>query len=389
MQIRTKLAIAVLAAMVLVAAIAGAIIRAASERNIRVNAEAAVAVAGGAFRAVEHADTEKLSAVLTAVLSDSRYRAPFERRDRAALAALATPLFKELKYAYGITHWYFHLPDRSVFLRVHKPEQFGDAVNRATMARAVATGGPGVGKELGKTAFALRVVSPWVVEGKLIGYVELGEEIDGFMHRMKVQTGDDYSLLVEKRHLDAKNYASVRQNAGLPNDWNALPALVALDTTLPNVGAIGWTGEVAALPEAGTFLGEAREGSSIFGRGVLPVVDAARVQVGALVVRRDITGMHDNMTRAQLRVMALVVALALLSAAFVVFAVNALVFSRLNRMTAMLEEVAARLVGGDYDVSSAIPAPKAQDEIGSFETFFGRFVAVVGETLQGLTNRRG
>jgi HAMP domain-containing protein len=389
MQIRTRLAIAVLASMAVVAAIAGSIIRSASERNIGVNAEAAVVVAAGAFRAVEHADTEKLSAVLTAVLSDSRYRDPFERRDRAALTALATPLFKELKYAFGITHWYFHLPDRTVFLRVHKPEQFGDAVNRATMARAVATGGPGAGKELGKTAFALRVVRPWVVDGKLLGYVELGEEIDGFLHRMKEQTGDDYSLLVEKRHLDGQNYASVRQNAGLPNDWNALPALVALDTTLPDVKSIGWSGEVAALPEAGTFLDEAREGSSLFGRGVLPVTDAAQVRVGALVVRRDITGMHDTMTRAQLRVIALVVALSILSAAFLVIAVNVLVFDRLNRMTALLEDVAARLVGGDYNVATAIPAPKAQDEIGRFESFFGRFVAVVGETLQGLTNRRG
>jgi hypothetical protein len=389
MQIRTKLFIAVLASMALVATVAGSVIRAASERNILLNAEGSVAAAGGAFVAVERADVEKLSSVLSAVLADGRYRAPFEQRDRGALAALASPLFEELKATHGITHWYFHLPDKTVFLRVHKPDLFGDAVERATMTRAAATGGVGAGKELGKTAFALRVVRPWVVGGRLLGYVELGEELDGFLERMKAQTGDDYSLLVEKRQLDEASWAAVRQGAGLPNDWKDLPALAPLDSTLPGGKVNGWAGDVVALPEGGAFLGEVPEGDRVFARGVLPVADAAGVRVGALVVRREITAMHVNMTRAQVRVIALVVALALLAAVFLVYAVNDLVFARLHRMTELLEDVSARLVGGDYDVASAIPVTEEKDEIGSFETFFGRFIAVVGETLQGLTRRRG
>jgi len=388
MQIRTRLAIVMVASMVLVAAAGGSIIRAASERNIRLNAESSVAAASGAFRAVEHSDVEKLGSVLSAILADTRYREPFLRGDRKALAALAAPLFEALR-ASGVTHWYFHLPDQTCFLRVHRPEQFGDAVNRATLARAAAIGGLGAGKELGKTAFALRVVRPWTADGKLIGYVELGEEIDGYLSRMKTQTGDDYALLVEKRHLDAESWREVRKGAGLPDDWATLPPLVPLESTLPSAQSYGWSGEVAALPEAGEYLGEVEEGGRVFARGVLPVTDAADVRVGALVVRRDITTMHGNMTGARLRVIAVVVVLTLLTAAFLVFAVNMLVFERLHRMTALLEDVAARLVGGDYDVARAVPPPKADDEIGSFELFFARFLAVVGETLAGLTRRRG
>ncbi len=65
-------------------------------------------------------------------------------------------------------------------------------VDRATLTKAIETKGLGAGKELGKTAFALRVVRPWFgQDGKLLGYLELGEEIDHFLGRMKAQTGDD------------------------------------------------------------------------------------------------------------------------------------------------------------------------------------------------------
>jgi HAMP domain-containing protein len=305
------------------------------------------------------------------------------------VAALAAPIFHELKADHGITHWYFHLPDRTCFLRVHEPEQHGDRVDRATLAKAEATGGESAGKELGKTAFALRVVRPWRVGDELLGYVELGEEIDGFLERMKQQTGDDYVLLAEKRHLDPASFAAVRLRDGMRNDWSDLPDLVAIDATVPGVAPSGWRGSVDALPDDGLFLGEGKEGRRAFARGVLPVTDAIGDRVGALVVRSDVTGMHDNMTRARGRVVALVVALSILSAAAIVFFVDRLVFARLHRMTSQLEDVAARLVGGDYDVARATQPPRAVDEIGSFEAFFGRFIAVVGETLQGLTNRRG
>jgi HAMP domain-containing protein len=206
---------------------------------------------------------------------------------------------------------------------------------------------------------------------------------------MKAQTGDDYVLLAEKHHLDPASFAAVRLADGLRNDWGDHPELVAIDATGPEVGLAGWDGRVDALPDAGTFLGEGKEGAHAYARGVLPVTDATGARVGALLVRSDVTRMHDNMTSARVRVIALVVALSILSAAAIVYFVNRLVFARLHRMTEQLEDVAARLVGGDYDVASAIPPPGAADEIGGFEAFFARFIAVVGETLQGLTRRRG
>ena len=84
-------------------------------------------------------------------------------RDRRRFLEVATPIFKELERSHGVTHLYAHLPDRTNFVRVHRPELHGDLVERATLKAAATTGRIGAGKELGATAFALRVVQPWVL----------------------------------------------------------------------------------------------------------------------------------------------------------------------------------------------------------------------------------
>jgi hypothetical protein len=388
MQIRTKLSIAVVLSMGSVAAVAGSIIRDRSERNIHLFSEAAVSSAEGAFRSIERAEVQKLSATLAAILADTRYLAPFRRRDRAGLMALATPLFQELRASHWITHWYFHLPDRTCLLRVHAPEQFGDPVERPTLAKAAETRRLTAGMELGKTAFALRAVQPWIVDGELLGYVELGQEIDGFLERMKGATGNDYALLVEKRHLDRGLYDALRRRAGQREDWDDLATAVSMEATAVGASMQAWKGDVSSVPATGTYLGEAVDEGRTFARGGVPIADASGHRVGLLVVRADMTVIHDNMTRARTGVIVIVMGLSAVAAGILVVLLNALVFARLRRTTTLLEDVSARLVGGDYDLAGAVPPAAWDDEIGGFETFFGRFIAVVAETLKGLTERR-
>jgi hypothetical protein len=67
--------------------------------------------------------------------------------------------------------------------------------------------------------------------------------------------------------------------------------------------------------------------------------------------------------------------------------VQRLVFARLDRMTTTLEDLGARLAGGEYDVGRLAPSgPK--DEIGRFEEFFSSFLVVIGGLVKELTARR-
>ncbi len=392
MSIKRKLIVALVACMLALAGITAVLVEAASTRAVRFAAEQAVAAAGAGLGVLERADVEKLDATLGALSAHPGLVEAYRARDRRRFLEIATPIYQALARSHGITHFYVHLPDRTTFVRVHRPDLFGDVVDRATLQAAVATGRTGSGKELGATAFALRVVEPWVVGGETIGYLELGEEIGHFLGRLKGQTGDDYAMLVAKRDragqplLQRDDWAAMKGQQQRPDDWEAFPDFVLVEDTADDAAAIAGV-PVGALEPGGRLLAEVGRGSRSFARGAVPVSDAAGRQVGAVVVLHDITALHDSMRRARSGILVTLLAVAILMALIMLALVQRLVFSRLDRMTTTLEDLGARLAGGEYDVGRLAPSgPK--DEIGRFEEFFGSFLVVIGGLVKDLTARR-
>lgn len=239
-----------------------------------------------AFALLERAEIQKLSQALDALSSDPAILKLFQARKREALLALTAPKFARLKARQGITHWYFLDPEpaRTVFLRVHTPELYGDVVNRDTFSQAIANHRMGYGKELGKTAFALRVVKPIRVDGRIVGYMELGEEIDDFLARMKKRTGDDFGLLVDKDRVDRKDLARVLKE----DRWDERPDVVLVNSTIWNEQMIQLGMPLEKIPADGVVLGEWTDGASRFLGGAFPVRDAAGRTVGALIVRHSL-----------------------------------------------------------------------------------------------------
>jgi signal transduction histidine kinase len=127
---------------------------------------------------------------------------PFSEERKSELLAAATPLFKELKQINNITHMYFIEPDGTVFLRAHRPEQFGDKLTRVTFKRAVATRKTASGLEMGLNFFSLRCVTPISYRGKIIGYMEVAEEIDHVFSEMKAINATEVSLFLATDYLE-------------------------------------------------------------------------------------------------------------------------------------------------------------------------------------------
>lgn len=392
MSIKQKLIAAIVGCMLALAAVTAALVEVASARSVRFAAEQAVAAAGAGLRAMEQADVEKLDATIRALAVHPGLVEAYRARDRARFLEVATPIFRELERAHGVTHFYVHLPDRTNFVRVHRPELFGDAVARPTLAAAVATRRRGAGKELGATAFALRVVEPWVVHGEIVGYLELGEEIGHFLGRLKAQTGDDYALVVSKRDgaghplLERPAWAAMKGAQQKPDDWDAFPDVVLVDDTAGAPADVAGVA-VGGLRPSGQLLGEFTRDRRTFARGAVPVADAAGSQVGAVVVLHDISALHDGMRRARAGILITLGAVAVVLALLMVGLVQRLVFARLDRMTSSLEDLGARLAGGEYDVGRLAPSGP-RDEIGRFEEFVGSFLTVIGGLVRDLTARR-
>lgn len=368
LPVEIKLGIAVLTACLL-AAVAGAQIAGGIfERNLEEAALTTLQGAADAFAAHERSEIEKLSSTLDALLASDELRTAFVSRDRARLLAASTPLFEAMSRRDRITHWYFIEPDpsRAVFLRVHRPELFGDRVDRVTLQKAIETRELGAGKELGQTAFALRAVRPWFHHGKLLGYVELAEEIDHFLTAMKSRTGDEYGLLVKKKFLDEEAWARVLGPRS--NTWNDRPDVVVVDTTTFTEGIIDYAGDIEAIPDRGLALGEALRGERAYVRGIFPLRDAAARKVGGLFVLHDFTRHHLAMRAGKLQAFFVLLGLAVLTAAAVALLVRRFVFLRLARLRRELEIHAT----AEGLPPSRVVALESDDELGRLEGLFRR-----------------
>ncbi len=307
------------------------------EQNVEQAGMAALRSAADAFAAQERAEIEKLASTLDALLAHDDLRDAFVARDRARLLALATPLFETMRERDRITHWYFieAEPSQKVFLRVHQPALFGDRVERATFLKAKETRDLGAGKELGLTAFALRAVRPWIVNGQLIGYVELAEEIDHFLTALKSRTGDEYGVLVKKKFLDEAAWAKVLGPRA--NTWNDRPDVVVVDTTTFTEGIVDYPGDLEGLPDGGLGLGEVVHDESAVMRGLFPVRDASGRKVGGLFVLHDFSAPHQAAQASTTETRAALVGIGALLAVVLGVALHLLVFRRLRLLHRRLE----------------------------------------------------
>jgi hypothetical protein len=236
-----------------------------------------------------------MGALLDRLTQDNGLRAAFLARDRARLLDLARPQFKAMKERYDITHFYFldPPPASDCFLRVHQPGDFGDLIGRRTYRQAVESGLGGEGKELGSTSFALRSVRPWTsADGKrVIGYMELGEEIGQFLLELKARTGNNYALLLDKRCLDPVLWLKACHAQGRVSDWSDRPVYVLANDTGVQAKQLQWDGVLADLPPDGKVLGLERVGARSYLTAVFPVDDASARVCGAVLVARDVTAL--------------------------------------------------------------------------------------------------
>ncbi len=131
-------------------------------------------------------EAELMDKMMQAILENEKLSTIFIKHDRTALLTETLPLFHRMLAVHNITHYYFHSIDGSNFLRVHHPGRHSDLINRYTMEEAIRTKETSSGLEIGPLGtLTLRIVRPWLYKGELIGYIELGKEIEYLIHEMK------------------------------------------------------------------------------------------------------------------------------------------------------------------------------------------------------------
>ncbi|NUQ63041.1 MAG: hypothetical protein HUU20_11235 [Pirellulales bacterium] len=168
-----------------------------------------------------------LAAALQPIAADAAVQTSLRQRNADGLLVAWRPVFERPRRENHITHFYFFDVNRVCLLRVHKPEKRGDTIDRFTALEAVRTGKTASGIELGPLGtFTLRVVQPVFAEGNLVGYVELGKEIEDVLQSIHARSGNQLAVVIRKGHLNRQSWEEGMRLLGREADWNRLPRSV-------------------------------------------------------------------------------------------------------------------------------------------------------------------
>ncbi|MEW5965134.1 MAG: ATP-binding protein [Pseudomonadota bacterium] len=235
------------------------------------------------FRLQIENDAARLHAALCPISRDETVTQAFLGGDSEALLAKTAPLFDRLRELHRVTHFYVLDADRRVFLRVHQPEMRGDIINRSTTLRAEQSGRETQGIELGPLrTLTLRAVKPWLVEGRLIGYLELGEEVSYIGDEIRQTLGVDLIVAVHRRFLGSDD-SPVRSAAGsdyivVSNTLEEIPPFVSEQLN----------GTSHAKYESHAF----EHGNKVLYSAVLALNDTTEREIGDIVVIRDVSSLQ-------------------------------------------------------------------------------------------------
>lgn len=232
------------------------------------------------------------------------------------------------------------------------------------------------------------------------------KQIAATIDALKKTTNMDYAYLVPKESAPVATYAKLRQSLGLPNNYDEGSTYAMLYTTNDGlVERMQFNPTPDSIPEMGKVVGVENGAcsktchNSVKGTGdywgvtwsndsgsrvhaVFPVVDASGKPVATVYAIEDVSSTANAARSSMLRTFVVIGVTLVLATLFIGMLIDILIFRRLRRMTASMEDLSMRVVGGDFE-AQFVP-DGTNDEIGQFEQFFSKFMNVISGTLKSL-----
>jgi PAS domain S-box-containing protein len=242
-----------------------------------------------------------LALAIQPLATNAQVQKALQTGDRARLLTDWQALYQLLNRDYQLTHFYFFDRQRNCLLRLHKPEQAGDRIERFTLLEAERSGKLTSGLEIGPLGtLTLRVVQPVFENGRLLGYVEFGKEIEDVLNHLHLRFGSHLAITLHKRILKRSAWEDGMRMLGRDTDWEQLPDSVVVyasqghlpEAFLPFIGAASSTTQrVVQLQPA------LNSGNEHWYLLTTPLHDASGAEVGNLLIMRNFSIEQDALTR--------------------------------------------------------------------------------------------
>lgn len=173
--------------------------------------------------------SSSLSLSLNLVVSDPSVQKALREKNSTALLQQWQHVFQTMKEKNKLTHFYFLDKNRVCLLRVHNPAKKGDLIDRFTAREAEWRRSISSGLEVGAMGqLTLRTVQPVIVNNEVIGYVEMGKEIEDVLHMLHVQSDIDLIMVLHKEGLNRAQWEEGMQMFNREAHWEMLPSDVLI-----------------------------------------------------------------------------------------------------------------------------------------------------------------
>ncbi len=247
--------------------------------------------------------------------------------------------------------------DNTCFLRVHNRKKNNDTITRNTYENAIKTKTFSSGLELGKTAFALRVVHPYYDNSKkLIGYMEVGEEIEHFFDIMKHKTGNEFIVAVDKKFLNKKKWNEARKTNKLMKNWNLFDKKIILAQTTNKIDISEFVND--EFPKKGKILETSYKiEDKLYIIGLFPLIDAGNKKVGAIYFFSDITKTYNEQRTKMFRTIVIFIIVLLILCILIIIFLNKIIINPIINATNALKKISEKQI--NFQINE-----KREDEIG-------------------------
>ncbi len=229
-----------------------------------------------------------LAAAGHVIAADRTVQKALREGDVEPVLAQWRAVFETLKRQNNLTHFYFLDKNRVCLFRLHNPQKLGDLNQNLVVIEAERTGKTAAGIELGKYGtFALRVAQPVFEDGRLVGYVELGKEIEDMLQAIAAFSGNQLAAVVRKEYLNRQNWETGMGLFGREAEWDRLTrnaVIYASQGRLPDAFAL-WADNHAHGERNRIISFDSQDWLA----SAMSLKDVSGKEVGDLLIMRDIT----------------------------------------------------------------------------------------------------
>lgn len=377
MKLTQRLLIPTLTFLAILFAIVLSIQALRESRQISRNEEERLTMLMNSFTSQLRAETNLAVALALEVASLPQVQAALAARDRETLIALTLPAYQALQTVFDLPQYQFHIPPATSFLRLHQLDRFGDDLSgyRQTVLIANTTQTIVSGLEIGRGGPGLRGVVPVQYQGRHVGTVEFGSNIDQlFLQSLKETSGADWQISLRRDVVEIAVPGFVSTQPG------PLPELLFQAGTLDSPIFSNPETYTRALNGETVYTHRNIRGGKIYGQLVVPLKDFSGNIIGTLDILIDRT----DQSQLQWQIGVIFLTSLFLSLGIMAFGLTRIskrvILDPINTLTKAAEAMAS-----GKEVPS-IPVTR-QDELGILANAFNQMRNQIQEFIAELEDR--